>query len=301
MSLDEIRAETVRMRGFIRAAETQATKILALVDAPVEPTPEPPTEPAPEPPPTDPPVDPPTDPTPPPPTDPGRANNPGLPVIFDESFPYDWNEGMGTPPRWDGMGSGAIAGMSKTVDDPTSPTGRALETTYPPHLSGNGPLTIRKAFGGSFDRVYISWWVKWQAGFDHNSNSEKWLTLNLNSDHRIIFQLHWSNEAIYGIAPAQGYFAGDGSLRANLEPNGLDNKGRPLTPAVDDVWINYELYFERTTGTVRWWRNGVQHAEHVGRSFPKLSEINLDGTWGGGGDKQGTHWRRTGRLTLAVA
>ena len=58
MSMDEIRAEVVRQRGFIRAAETQGSKILALIDAlpaePVEPepTPEPPPEPEPEPPPT---------------------------------------------------------------------------------------------------------------------------------------------------------------------------------------------------------------------------------------------------------
>ena len=46
MSLDEIRTETVRMRGFLRAAETQATKVIALIDAeptsppvPDEPTP----------------------------------------------------------------------------------------------------------------------------------------------------------------------------------------------------------------------------------------------------------------------
>lgn len=53
---DEVRAETVRMRGFIRAAETQATKVLALVDALDAPTP--------------PPVDPPVEPPPPPPAEP---------------------------------------------------------------------------------------------------------------------------------------------------------------------------------------------------------------------------------------
>ena len=54
MSMDEIRAEVVRQRGFIRAAETQGSKILALIDAlPAEPVEPEPVEPTPEPPPTD--------------------------------------------------------------------------------------------------------------------------------------------------------------------------------------------------------------------------------------------------------
>lgn len=72
MSAEEVRAETVRMRAFVRAAETQATKILAIIDG-LEDEPAPQPEPEPQPEPTPDPVpepDPQPEPTPDPQPDP---------------------------------------------------------------------------------------------------------------------------------------------------------------------------------------------------------------------------------------
>lgn len=272
----------------------------APVPPPAPPTPDPTPEPEPDPVPV---PEPPTpDPAPTPaPVDPGFPNNPGLPVVFDDAFAYDWNESRGAPPGWSDIGSGALVGMSHTLDDPTSPTGRALESIYPPHLGGGGPLLIKKRLGRSYDRVYVSWWVKWEAGFDHNGNSEKSIYFNHNTTERILFQYHWGSETMAYIAPATKYYAADDALRANLEPNGVDSKGLPIARPIDGQWNQYELLFDRSTGTVRWWLNGVLHGDHSGRTFPAIFDLALSSVWGGGGDKVGSHYRRTGRITVAAS
>jgi hypothetical protein len=191
---------------------------------------------------------------------------------------------------------GTPGGGPKRLADDASPAspGYVLEEVYPPHLSGGGTSAVFRDVP-STDKLYVSWVVKWEAGFHHNNTSEKLIYFNPDDSDYFIFQFHWGAESIYNIRGADG----DGSLWANQRPR-RPADGVHDAPPLDGEWIEYELLFDRAAGTAKWWRNGVLHGDHSGRSFPRLNHVKLDTTWGGGGDKQGTHSRFTDHFFVAV-
>lgn len=251
--------------------------------------------------------------TPPPPAGPTRRSLPaGWAIISDYGFDDP-------PPSMTGYYEGQPLGSSgwlaqdwnvagatelQRVSDPTAPGSQpyALAETYPPHLSGGGTTSFVRTIP-TCRQVYISWVVKWDAGFHHNGNSEKQLYFNFGDSNYFLFQFHWGSEAIYNIRPDPNeprqaqINGGDNSLRANLMPSA--SNGLPFAPPIDGEWVEYEFIFEQQTGRVRWWLNGVQHADHVGRSFPAVRHLKFSTTWGGGGDKQGTHRRYTDDVLVA--
>lgn len=216
---------------------------------------------------------------------------------FDDTLPPHqdgqfWEVPLGSS-GWSALDWGGVGGEIKRSVDATAPCSPefVLEEVYPPHLSGTGPSKVFYNFSAA-DELYVSWAVMWQTGFDHNTTSEKLIFFNLGDADGFLFQFLYGVEMVYGI-DEDGFEA----LRANqLPPNEF---GHGDAPPVDGTWQLYELYFDRATGTVRWWKDGILHGSHTGRTFPAIHNVEIDATWGGGGDKMGTHSRYTDHIFIA--
>jgi hypothetical protein len=127
VTVDSVRAEAVRSRAFIRAAETQLSKVLALLDSLTVGPVSDPEDPAPDPIP-----DPDPEPTPDPPPSALHPNEPtGLTVIYDNPGTCLLNPSTAV---WNTNG---YNGVSRIVADPGNPTGsgQAIEVQHP---SGRG-------------------------------------------------------------------------------------------------------------------------------------------------------------------
>lgn len=245
---------------------------------------------------------------PPPPPSPGEffRNRPaGLTTLYaqDYDFAYtspgrgerDLPAGGGRHTDW---GLGVFLG---TRAESIAADGMVWVTTYPPGLSGTGPEKVSFALPRP-DVLYLSWRVLWEDGFDHNGTSEKWLHFNVEcAEPTFIFQLMYGVEAVEGIPePGPGsYPEVKDRLRANRAPVAKNASGDPLAVPPDGELLEYELLLDRTTRTVKWWRNGVLHAEHVGVTIPAICQVEQGATWGGGGNKQGTHERLVDHLVIA--
>jgi hypothetical protein len=173
-----------------------------------------------------------------------------------------------------------------------------LAETYPAGLSGGGATAWSQEFQRA-DRFYLSWVVKWDADFHHNGTSEKLIYFNHDDGKSLIFQFHWGAEAMYGIEPAASDYVVDGSLHANK----LSRRGDGVFDAPwprDGAYHEYEILFDRASGTVKWWKDGQLRAHHTGRSFPQIHNVRPDTTWGGGGNKQGSQRRYTDHMLVAI-
>ena len=197
---------------------------------------------------------------------------------------------------WDATDWGIAGGAVRRVQDSASPLspGYVLEEVYPAHLSGQGPdkVTLDSIPGAA--KVYVSWVVKWDQTFHHNTTSEKMIYFNFGASNYFLFEFLYAVEMMYNLPDAGGY----PHLRANqLPPNQF---GHGNAPPVNGVWMEYEILLDRTTGTVKWWKDGVLHGSHTGRTFPNINSLEIAATWGGGGDKQGTSSRYTDHIFVAT-
>ncbi len=197
---------------------------------------------------------------------------------------YAWGDSGWTTAEWHDSHRG---GFRSEQSDAVVSGPFVMEQVYPDTVFGDGPGGATFSFEPALEEFYICWSVKWDADFDHNEVSEKWLFMNLNRASDVqLFQLEFGNEALHYIPEASGHEA----LRANMVAE---------APPIDGEWVLYELYFDVPTGTVRWWTNGELHAEHTGRPIFPLQELSINGTWGGGGGKVGTHSRYTDHILIA--
>jgi hypothetical protein len=196
---------------------------------------------------------------------------------------------------WRMIDWGKVGGPANRITSASAPLSPPymLCQTYPAHLSGSGTTNVYRGDIPSSDVVYFSWLVKWDSDFHHNSNSEKLLFFN-SGPNQYFFAYHWNNEVIEKIRQTDGLDI----LEANQM--GPDSFGHPMARPINGQWVEFELLFERSTGTVKWWTNGELRAHHTGRSFDIPTSVRIDSTWGGGGDKQGSQDRCTDHFTIAV-
>jgi hypothetical protein len=295
VTLDSLRVEAVRSRAFIRSAETQLTKVLALIDSlRAAPTPAP--APAPVP-------------TAPPQTSSFTPNRPaGLTTVLDYDF-RDSFSGNGTigssgvrVTDWDGSGQPG-SGHCRTVADPSSATGRAFEGIYQVGESGTGPCLLEFSLGSMYPKVYVAWSVWYPTGFEHNGTSEKMLRVTGQGGlGYVLWEWLYLRETVYETQQANGcsYLqALDAPLPTRSGISSPCVQAPPDTRPVDGRWVNYELYLDGATGTVKWWREGVLHGSHVGRAIPStFGTVRIEYTWGGGGNKQRAEPRRIGRWVV---
>lgn len=228
-----------------------------------------------------------------------NVNRPGgLSTQIEDDFNYTVSTGDYTTIRsefvaqgWseldlDGSGSGNEDYVS-TVDMSGTPNGtgtrKVLSIVNPIHTSGTGTATLKKSFSAA-EIIYIYVTVYYDPGFGHNSVSEKLIYLNQNVNG--IWEHGFQDEVLNGIPQNAADCGIDTSCWANLLPCGPGGSNPITGYAPDATWIQYELLFNRTTGSVKWWTDGVQRADHTGRIFPaSFTSIWLDNTYGGGGDK----------------
>jgi hypothetical protein len=124
VTVDSVRAEAVRSRAFIRAAETQISKVLALLDSLTVGPVSDPGDPAPDPEP---------DPDPPPPNSQLHPNEPaGLTPIYNNDGQYLLNSSTAV---WN---TNSYNRNAAVVDDPGNPTGsgKAVRVTHPAGSGG---------------------------------------------------------------------------------------------------------------------------------------------------------------------
>ena len=191
---------------------------------------------------------------------------------------------------------GLVGGGPRRSSDAGAPVSPqfVMEEVYPPHLSGQGPDKV-SYYLSPRTKIYISWLVKWESGFHHNTTSEKMIYFNHTGvGDQFLFEFTYGVEMVQYIQEGTGYEA----LRANQLPPNFFGHGN--APPTDGAWIEYELLFDSTTGTVMWWKNGQLRGSHTARSFTPIRLIEITGTWGGGGDKQGTHSRYTDHIFVAT-
>ena len=197
---------------------------------------------------------------------------------------------------WEVTDWGLVGGDVRRTADALSPysPGYVLEEVYPAHLSGQGPdkVTFSQVPNGA--KVYVSWVMKWDATFNHNTTSEKLIYFNYGSTNYVLFEFLYGVEMMYNLPEAGGY----PHLRANRMPPNQFGHGN--APPVNGVWIEYEIMFDQTTGTVQWWKDGVLRGSHTGRAVPRIVNLEIAATWGGGGDKQGVSSRYNDHIFVAV-
>jgi hypothetical protein len=189
VTVDSVRAEAVRSRAFIRAAETQLSKVLALLDSLAagppsdhedpgpDPTPDPEPEPDPDPHP-DPEPEPDPEPTPDPEPDPDPEPTGDLIVDGFESADmstatngFSWARNNRTSVvRDDGCAvwnNGAIENCGQSDDwesRPGSGGSHALRFRY---AAGEPMTEQRYSIGAAHRELWASWWLRVPVNFEH--------------------------------------------------------------------------------------------------------------------------------------
>lgn len=266
---DEVRAELVRSRGFIRGAETQLTKALDALDA-LEPdtTPDPVPDPTPDPEPDpvpDPTPDPEPDPTPDPVPTGWRANEPaGLRSIVDTDF-----AGVTIPATREAACPGAPNLYASWNDEGhTRVVNGQMERTYPPGLSGTGCGTLFVPINGNPGRVYMAARIRYEDGFEFNQISQKLFFLWHGGSYELL-QHGWDAK------PMCLYTAGTRFEETTGDVWKLNDGG----------WHDVEFVYDRSTGMVQAFLDGeLANQRQVGSL--SINQASFDSTWGGGGNKQ---------------
>jgi hypothetical protein len=203
------------------------------------------------------------------------------------------------------------------------------ENIYPPGLSGNAVTTHRLDWDegngsgavASPDRLYFSWSECWEgassgcgpgiADFQLNSASTKIAFFNVGGSPQLIFQtLFQSQGGQYfltvlnipdpdtgcpHLVPNQFAATGDTLPTSGFggSSGACPNLGNPQIALGE--WVNWEFCFDFTNGnsdvTVMWAMNGSIIGYWTGVTVANISNMRLTTTWGGGGNKSGTHSR----------
>jgi hypothetical protein len=191
---------------------------------------------------------------------------------------------------------------TSTVDMSGTPNGvgtrKVLSSFNPTGTGGTGSFTLRKSFSSAqIIYVYVTTW--YEPGFHHNSVSEKLIYLNQGVNG--IWEHGFEDEVLNGIPQDPIYCGIDSHCWANLLPCGSGGSNPVTGFQSDGVWRQFEILLNRTTGSVKWWTDGEQRADHIGRTFSAgFTSIDLDNTWGGGGSKIGNHARRHDFILVAT-
>jgi hypothetical protein len=255
-TLDEVRAELVRSRGFIRGAETQLSKALTALDGLSGTVPEP--EPEPEPTPV----------TPPTGTVGPGPNDPGFPKITANAFEGTvvgvdgWNASAGiviadyqgrkmaqvTYPagKQDGTGAGKI-----TYELPSHP--RELYLTYEFARSSNAaPHPVLHKLG-------------YMHGTGHPGGGDP-VFWGLGPDHRLLFC--FQSQPGFPAGPNRWYYA---------------NKANVALPTGPIHRFETKLIAGRGTGELHAWANDQKTHEFTGIDWGCTSwdAVNGDPIWGG--------------------
>ncbi len=193
-------------------------------------------------------------------------------------------------PDFDGSGWGIVGGVGLSrVLDPMAPVSppNTMQWTYPPGAGGTGVGRFYRTLDTSISEIYVAFSIWHDPSFEWNTISNK---LFYWEDGNIILQSrHNDNYLSLYIGAYDAVYDANGYV-----PQESDFDGR---------WVNIEYIIERgDPGRLRVWMNGNLVSDHVVQ-VPEISgtsEINLNSTWGGGGTRTRTSYRRVDHLLVAT-
>ena len=185
--------------------------------------------------------------------------------------------------------------------------------------AGRGTETMRYSMpGGNQPNVYVSAVIKYDAGFTHNTVSEKMFFFTVTGGGHFLLQIYNSYLAIYD-ETSNGVITTPGScdkLQANtyLTNNPADTVagGGTCAPTVaapapwDDGWAEIEFCIDVGDDTIVWWVDGVEMGRFTNQTnLENITRVDWDNTYGGGANPArgsiGLEKRYIDHLRLAYA
>ena len=235
-----------------------------------------------------------------PPPAPTGSNTPNRPAnytrvvsdyAFTEAPPTTSNDQCFGSAGWCMIGGGTS--VVRRLTDATAPNAdkTVWEQTYAPGGGGENAAGIfyRNDAGVAGTKLYASVWVWYSPGFEWNTVSQKFLywesgNLLLQQDHNGV--------------PLSMYIGAPG-YDVVYDPN----QGCALSlSAFEGKWRLVEWQVERgSPGLLRVWFDGKLCSDYKVTVPPNGNqEFNLNSTWGGGGQRSRTSFRRVDHLLIAT-
>lgn len=252
--LEEIRVEQVRQRGFIRAAETQGSKVIALTEqamnglqAMIAAAPSG-----------------------------GNApiSLPSVTPIVDEG----WEGGSLTPAN--GIASYIITeNVAVTSNNPRTGS-NSVEYTFGGNPDGDAWSELRFSIDNPSNHIWIEWWLYIPANYEHRDatgpDNNKFIIVDWS---RTTLTNRWSIELLRpdaGIDPnwskGRMMWGRGGSDPVSTSENGLWPQPQDVITLADvGNWVQYRMECKRATtvedsdGLMRFWKDGVLKSEYLGR------------------------------------
>jgi hypothetical protein len=232
-------------------------------------------------------------PPPPPPPPPGSlyANRPTNFTNVESNFDFAEvpKSGMNEQPYAGGW-SQIYGGNLARVEDTSAPASApyALQWTFPPGPGGGGVGNLFRILPAGKSEVYVAFSIWHDPNFEWNTVSNK--LLYWESGNIILQSRHNGTYLSFYIGANDQVF----------DPN---QQRVPVRADFDGRWANLEVLIRRgNPGRLRVWLNGtlvIDHAANV-PTTAGITELKLDSTWGGGGTRTRTSYRRIDHILVAT-
>jgi hypothetical protein len=234
-------------------------------------------------------------------TAPGTGPYPNRPATYGRvlsdyafdlaSYPAGSAQYQDAPDIGDGSGWGSVGGALLTrALDPTAPRSpsNTLQWTFGPGPGGTGVGMLYRTIPADVQELYVAFSLWHDPNFEWNTISNKLLYWSTISAQKIILESRFNENYWSFYIEAQDKIV-DATINKNVDPTGR--------------WVNVEVQMKRgTAGFLKVWINGQPVSNYSG-SLPLVSgatDFNINSTWGGGGTRTRTSYRRIDHILIAT-
>ena len=190
-----------------------------------------------------------------------------------------------------GTGGWSMIGGSQItrVSDPTAPVSSpyALQWQFDPGAGGTSVGNVYRVISMNTNELYVAFSIWHDPNFEWNTISNKLLYWE---DGNIILQSR-HNDSYLSL-----YI---GAYDRVYDPNGY----QPRQSDFDGKWVNIEYIIKRgNPGLLKVWMNGQLVSNHAVQvpTLSSWSEMSINSTWGGGGTRLRTSYRRIDHVLVAT-
>jgi hypothetical protein len=205
------------------------------------------------------------------------------------SYPAGSSTYQDAPDIGDGSGWGSVGGSAlKGVNDPSAPVSpsNVMQWTFPPGSGGTGVGMLYRTIPAGVQQLYIAFPLWHDPNFEWNTISNKLLYWSTLSAEKLILESRFNDKYWAWYIEQQDKIV---NPQTNVNPTGR--------------WVNVEILIKRgNPGSLQVWIDGNLVSNYSG-AIPTTSgstELNLNSTWGGGGTRTRTSYRRIDHILIAT-
>jgi hypothetical protein len=192
---------------------------------------------------------------------------------FDQPVPTDGDVSIDGSPGWhvvENAVPGSSSGWVELISDPTAPVSppSVYDFVYPKGMvEGTAPATVYWANLNS-NEAYVGFWWKPSSPFDYGPNGNK-LAFFFNGGAGNQFLILMPDGRLHVLPQYPGDF--------RWRPPNVNG-----THVALGMWHLVEWYTQVTTGTLKWWLDGVLQGSYTDvHSSSPFDEFKISPTWGG--------------------